>query len=88
MTKEQVMITDPSGKSSIVMKDGTICLVGNVVLGGITATGRIATAPGGIIVAPITGTCSAPPGATCACPSPFVAAPNVYVGTGSILDTM
>jgi hypothetical protein len=87
MTKEQIMLTDPSGKSSIVMKDGTICLVGKIVLGGITATSRALSAAGANIVNPTNWLCAGP-GAPLPVGAMITPAPNVYFGTGNIADAV
>lgn len=79
ITKDQIMLCEPSGKASIVMKDGCIALIGKVILGGLTATARLASCPGSTMVLPL----GAP-----ASPSIFVPAPNVYVGTGNPADVV
>ena len=87
MTKDQIIITEPSGKASIVMKDGCIMLVGKVILGGVTAMARVMSAPGAALALPANWLCAAlgaplPIGPLSSC------APNVYVGTGSPLDNV
>ena len=87
ISKDQIVICEPSGKASIVMKDGCIALVGKVILGGLTATSRALSATGVNIVNPTNWLCAGP-GAPLPVGAMITPAPNVYFGTGSIQDAV
>jgi hypothetical protein len=88
ISKDQIIICEPSGKASIVMKDGAICLVGKCILGGLTATGRLMSTQGAAIPLPANWLCPGGVGGPLPIGAMVTAAPNVYVGTGSPSDTV